>query len=119
MTGSGFTYAQPQTVVYGGALLIVAGNPLRQLLMAAALEGAPAAVAAFRDGRGSVAPNLFVHTSYFEDPDVTRLVALHISATATGAVDHHDGTDDDTARWLAAHRATVHAKLREFFARAS
>jgi hypothetical protein len=92
---------------------------LRQLLMAAALEGAPAAVAAFRDGHGSVAPNLFVHTSYFEDPDVTRLIAQHISATATGAVYHHDGTDDDTARWLAAHRDTVHAKLREFFARAS
>jgi len=89
---------------------------LRQLLMTAALEGVPAAVDAVRDDHSAVGPGALIHTSYFQDPVVGRLIALHISSTATNAAVHHQAPDDDTSRWLATHRDAIHAEFRRFFA---
>jgi hypothetical protein len=59
---------------------------------------------------------MLVHTSYFDDPAVGRLIAQHISSTATGTTAHHDATDDGTSRWLAAYRHAVRAEFQRFFA---
>ncbi len=88
---------------------------LRQLLMAAALEGVPAAVEAVRDDHGTLAAGALVHTSYFEDPAVGRLIALHISSTATGAAARHEeAADDPHLDWLRAHREAIRAQLQRF-----
>ncbi|MGV9573691.1 hypothetical protein ACWDRX_31490 [Streptomyces nigra] len=75
---------------------------VRELLMVAALEGIPEAERAVREGQME-STNALVHTSYFTNPDVRKLILLHICQTRTSV--NHDSVpvDDELAIWLADH----------------
>ncbi|GAB3850331.1 hypothetical protein GCM10027610_075120 [Dactylosporangium cerinum] len=85
------------------------GPALRELLMAAALDGVPAAM---RGLHGSLTEaGAMVHTSYFADPDVRELIRLHIERTCTIS---RDTTAGPLAAWLTEHQAAVAARVAAF-----
>lgn len=89
---------------------------LRQILITAALEGEPLPQA-IAIGKLSVDGQPLLHTSYFDDPDVLRLIVLHITRTrstkaaATGMTD-----DDELDRWLNTTLAVVESRFKKFCA---
>ncbi|RDI31796.1 hypothetical protein DFR72_103196 [Lentzea flaviverrucosa] len=78
------------------------GADARKLLMVAALEGVPLAREVYRG-------NPLVHTAYFENKSVLRLITLHI-AHANG----HELPDDYLARWLVSNKIAVKARFDAF-----
>ncbi|MGW0345921.1 hypothetical protein ACWDX8_04820 [Streptomyces anthocyanicus] len=74
----------------------------RELLIIAALKGAP------KDGQGSgrflmESGSALVHTGYFNNPDVRRLILHHICQTRTSVDGYSAPADDELEIWLTRH----------------
>jgi hypothetical protein len=92
------------------------GPALRELLMVAALEGVPAAVRALGADHSRAGSDALVHTSYFADLDVRKLILLHIRWNQAFAKPDPTRDDDELSTWLMAHLTTTQARFAEFLA---
>ena len=87
---------------------------LRQILVRTALDEIPLQAAVAANGHYLSGREL-VHTSYFDDTDVLKLILLHISRSMTRATRVASSErGDHLAEWLQATSAAVAAKFAEF-----
>jgi hypothetical protein len=85
------------------------GPKARELLMRAALEGVPDVL----DGAGS-GPAGLVHTAYFADDDVRRLILHHIHRSSPTPARAASTAGDELSVWLTDHRRAVQRHFAAF-----
>lgn len=92
------------------------GTAVREMLMAAALEGFPAAIQAVQEDQRITVSDAFVHTSYFSDLGVRKLILLHVRRNRRSGQVAAESSDDELASWYARHVGISQERLADFLA---
>lgn len=88
---------------------------VREVLMTAALEGIPVAIQAVRDDQRFTGSDAFVHTSYFSQIKVRKLILFHIGQNRSSVQMASECDDEELASWYTRHMATVQKRLVGFY----
>ncbi|NUK09624.1 hypothetical protein HRW18_16745 [Streptomyces lunaelactis] len=88
------------------------GPGVRQMVARAAINGATSPEVFVGAGPSSASKAL-VHTSYFDMPDVLRLICAHIAASSRAAILGPGLPERDLREWLGQTRERVARRIRE------
>ena len=90
------------------------GPALRQTLAVALLDGTPLPQL-MRTGKLPVDTSLLLHTAYFDDTDVLRLIVLHITRKKTmEGADERLNDGGELGRWLDETSSSITSRLMQF-----